>query len=148
MTETIATPEAAWYRTYGWGIPFALGALLGLFGLAVIFMGADPDDFESSTGISWEALNSSSPEVARYVDRLERLVGVLTFGFGSSTAIVAYAYLKKGDRTAWRAIWLVPIVLGIAAAVFFLSEAAGLGGLYVGAVLIALIGQLLSYPRQ
>ena len=148
MTYTKGESQRPWYRRYGWAIPLALGALFALFGIGVIFMGVDPNDFESSTGISWEALKSTSPEVARYVDRLERLLGAMSFGFGAWGAFVAYVYLKKGDRTAWQAMWLMPIVLGITAAVFFLREAAGLGGFYVGAVLIALIGQALSYPRK
>ena len=78
-----------------------VGAMFGLFGIGVIFMGVDPGAFESSTGISWEALNSTSSDVARYVDRLERLIGAIYFGFGTWGAIVAFAYLKKGDRTAW-----------------------------------------------
>ena len=40
----------------------------------------------------------------------------------------------------------MPIVQGIAAAIFFLREAAGLGGFYVGAVLIELTGQVWLYP--
>ena len=40
----------------------------------------------------------------------------------------------------------MPIVRGIAAAVFFIRKAAGLGGFYVGAVLIEPTGQVLSYP--
>lgn len=36
----------------------------------------------------------------------------------------------------------MPIVRGIAAAIFFLRKAAGFGGIYVGAVLIALVGQV------
>ena len=68
-------------------------------------MGVDPSDFESSTVISWEALNSTSPEVARFVDCLERLIGAISFGFGTWGAIVAFAYLEKGDRTAWQVMW-------------------------------------------
>ena len=148
MAEEAANRQVAWFRRYGWGIPFALGALLGLFGIGVIFMGADPNDFESSTGISWEALSSTSPEVALYINRLERLLGAMTFGFGAWAAIVAFTYLKKGDRTAWRAMWLVPIALSMGAAVFFVSESAGLGSFYLGAVLIALLGQVLSRPPK
>ena len=119
-----------------------VGAMFGLFGIRVIFMGVDPSDFESSTGISSEAFRSTSPEVARYFDRLERLIGAISIGFGTKGAIVAFACLKKGDRTAWQAMWLTPIILGITAAVFFIRKAAGLGGFYVGAVLIALVGQV------
>ena len=36
----------------------------------------------------------------------------------------------------------MPIVRGIAAAIFFLRKAAGFGGFYVGAVLIAIVGQV------
>jgi len=75
-----------------------LGALLGLFRLGVIFMGVDPNDFESSTQISWEAFTSASPAVAQYLNRVERLLGAITFGFGAWSSAVAYVYLKKGLR--------------------------------------------------
>jgi len=52
-------------------------------------MGVDPSDFESRMGISWEAFRSTSPEVARYVDRMERLIGAISFGFGTWGAIYA-----------------------------------------------------------
>ena len=148
MNEMVVKSEAPWYRRYGWAIPFALGALLGLFGLGVIFMGTDPNDFGSSTGIAWEAFNSASPKVAQYLNRVERLLGAITFGFGAWAAVVAYVYLKRGDRMAWRAMWLMPITLPMTAAVFFVEEASGLGGFYVGAVAIALLGQVLSYPSR
>ncbi len=148
MTESTTSSQAPWYRRYGWAIPFGLGALLGLFGVGVIFMGVDPNDFESSTAVSWEAFNSTSPEVARYLDRVERLLGAITFGFGAWTSVVAYVYLRKGDRIAWRAMWLVPIVLAMTAAVFFVREASGLGAVYVGAMVIGLLGQGLSYPSK
>ena len=140
--------QVAWYRKYGWTIPFALGALLGLFGLGMIFMGTDPNDFESSTRVSWETFTSSSPEVVQYLNRVERLLGVITFGFGAWSAVVAYVYLKKADRAAWRAIRLLPIVLAMAAIVFFVEDAVGLGSFYVGALILALIGQGLSYPSK
>lgn len=140
--------QVAWYRRYGWAIPFALGVLLGLFGTYPLFTGADPDDFESSTGVSWEALSSTNPEIANYIDRLEQLIGVAAIGIGAWAAFVAFAYLKKGDRTAWRTMWLMPIVLGGWAAVFFLRDAAMLGSFYLAAVLVALVGQILSYPPK
>ena len=148
MNEAIAVTQVPWYRKYGWPIPFALGALLGLFGLGVIFMGSDPNDFESSTGVSLEAFTSASPEIAQYLNRVERLLGAITFGFGAWSAVVAYVYLKRGDRAAWRAMWLLPIVLAMAASVFFVEEAVGLGSFYVGALILALIGQGLSYPSK
>ncbi len=146
MAETTSITRAPWYRRYGWAIPFALGTLLGLFGLAVIFTGTDPNDFESSTQVSWEAFTSASPEIAQYLNRVERLLGAITFGFGAWSAVVAYVYLKRGDRAAWRAMWLLPTVLAMAAIVFFMEEAVGLGSFYVGALILALIGQGLSSP--
>jgi hypothetical protein len=148
MDEAAASSQAPWYRRYGWAIPFALGALLGLFGTYPLFTGADPDDFETSTGVSWETLSSTSPEIAKYIDRLEQLIGVAAIGFGALAAFVAFAYLKKGDRIAWRAMWLMPIVLGGSAAVFFVRDAVMLGSFYLAAVLIALVGQALSFPPK
>jgi hypothetical protein len=148
MEEAAAGSQAPWYRRYGWAVPFALGALLGLFGTYPLFTGADPDDFESSTGVSWEALSSTSPDIANYIDRLEQLIGVAAIGFGAWAAFVAFAYLKKGDRAAWRAMWLVPIVLGGSAAVFFLRDAVMLGSFYLAAVLVSLVGQVLSNPPK
>jgi hypothetical protein len=148
MEEATASSQVPWYRRYGWAVPFAMGVLLGLFGIYPLFAGADPDDFESSTGVAWEALSSTSPEIANYIDRLEQLIGVAAIGFGAWAAFVAFAYLRKGDRAAWRAMWLMPIVLGGWAAVFFLREAAGLGTYYLAAVLVALVGQVLSFPQK
>ena len=89
-----------------------------------------------------------SPEIAQYLNRVERLLGAITFGFRAWSTAVAYVYLKRGDRAAWRAMWLLPIVLGMAATIFFVEEAVGLGIFYVGALILALIGQGLSSPSK
>ena len=135
------------YRRYAWVIPFALGAVLVLFGLAeALFIGVDPDDFLSSTGAEWASFQAADPAVAGYINRLVRLIGILAVGFGAWVAIVAGQWLRTRDRAAWWAMWILPAFCIVAAGLFFAAQASLIGGFYLGYLVIALIGQGLAFP--
>ena len=136
------------YQKYGWIILLALGILLSLTGLAIAGSpGANMSDFESSTGATWVDWSASEPEAAGYILRLERLIGVGFAGFSLlSTAIVWTGY-RQGERRAWYIMWLFPIILGLAAIVFFVEGAPGLGGFYSVAAFVALLALVVTYRK-
>lgn len=137
----------AFHQKYAWLLPFGLGLLLGLSALAILFIGPDGNEFQASTGVSWAELQASMPEVAQYIDRLDRLIGASFAGFAFLWAAISFGPFRRGDRWSWFVLWMVPLVLGTAAAVFFLRDAAGLGAYYAGATGLALIGLLLPIGR-
>ncbi|MCZ7543275.1 MAG: hypothetical protein M5R40_06925 [Anaerolineae bacterium] len=147
MTTAKSTNEKA-YQKRAWLIPLVLGVLIGLMSLLIAgFAGVDMSEFEASTGAIWSAFSDAQPEVAEYIIRLERLAGVGFAGFALIGAAIAWTGYRRGEPWAWYALWLFPIIFGLAAVVFFAAEATGLGLYYGGAAVIAMVGLLLPYRR-
>jgi hypothetical protein len=125
---------------------FALALIVALFSLGAVVAGVDENDFERSTGTAWTELLETSPSVASYLVRLERLIGVGYVVVGFTWAAIAFRLLRKGLRDAWFLLWGMPLVFGAASAVFIIHEALGLGVYYGVFTLLAVIGLMLSYP--
>ncbi len=139
--QTSARPVPA----YAWIILVALGALLELSALYILVAGVDPGEFEASTGLSWDTLEGTYPEVATYIKRLERLSGVALLGLASLGGALALWRFRRGDPWAWYALWVFPLVLGGIALVMLSHGAAGLGIYYGLLGLVALLALVLPY---
>jgi hypothetical protein len=146
MTNAIQANEPA-YQKYAWIILVIVAVFLAAGSAFIILGGSDPGEFQASTGIEWTALATSSPEVADYITRLLRLVGVVFFGLNLLVAVIAYASFRKGERWAWFALWVYPLVLAAIAGIMFLANATPLGTYYGVFAVIALVGIVLPFRR-
>ena len=134
-------------RSRAWILLFALALIVALFSFGAVVVGVDENDFELSTGLAWSELLETSPSVASYLVRLERLIGVGYVVIGFTWAAMAFRLLRRGLRDAWFILWGMPLVFAAASAVFIIHEALGLGIYYGVFTLVAVIGLILSYPR-
>lgn len=130
------TPQP-WIRRKGWLIITILALLFVVFGLYVLAVPVDAADFERATGTEWDAFSGSSPEVAEYLEREARLLGVTALAMGALAAGLAGTLVRRGDRSAWRLLWLLPAATGLYALVFLTAGAAALGGFYVAITALA-----------
>jgi len=133
-------------RNGAWILLFVLALIVALFSLGAILAGVDENEFESSTGISWTEIQETSPTVASYIVRLERLIGVGYVVVGITWAVISLRLLRRGLRDAWFIMWGMPLVFGGASAVFVVHEASGLGIYYGVFTVVAIVGLVLSYP--
>ena len=133
-------------RSGAWILVFALALIVALFSLGAVVAGVDENDFELSTEIAWTELLETSPSVASYLVRLERLIGVGYVVLGFTWAAIAFRLLRKGLRDAWFILWGMPLVFGAASAVFIIHEALRLGIYYGVFTLVSVVGLILSYP--
>lgn len=133
-------------RDSAWILLLAPALIVALFSIGAVFTGIEKNEFEASTGIAWAEVEQTTPTVASYIVRLERLIGVGYGVVGLTWAAVALRMLRRGQREAWFILWSMPMVFGAASAVFFADAASGLGIYYGVYALMALIGLVLSYP--
>jgi len=133
-------------RSRAWLVLFGLGVIVAMFSAGAAFMGIDARDFEQSTGIAWSQFSASEPDVATYLARLERLIGVGYAVTGLLWAAIAFRSLRQGQRDAWYFLWTMPAVFGGASAIFLSHGSPGLGMYYGVFAILAIIGLAGSYP--
>ena len=146
MSSSNASQER-FYERHAWKVLFALGIIMALSALFILFAGIDKAEFKDSTDMVWGDLTTSNPEVADYILRLLRLIGAGFLGFALFGAVVTWASYRKDERWAWYAMWAFPLVFGLASAIFFIYEAGALGLYYGGAAAISLLGLLLPIKK-
>ncbi len=69
----------------------------------------------------------------------------LESGPGLFATGLAATLLRQGNRTASALLWVFPGVLGLIAVVFFANGAGALGGFYVAAATVAVIGMAVAF---
>lgn len=85
-----------------WAFFFTLGVLFVIFGVYLVALpSADPDHWKSYT---------SDPDVVAYLADDFRSTGGFTVAFGMLTALVAARWFRSGERWAWYAFWIFPLL--------------------------------------
>lgn len=133
-------------RNGAWILLFVFSLVVALFSIGAVITGVEENEFENSTEISWHEVEVTSPSIASYIIRLERLIGVGYGVIGFTWAAVAFGILRNRKREGWLILWGMPLTFGGASAVFFVHQARGLGIYYGVLSLLALVALLLSYP--
>ena len=144
--DTRSASQGPFYRRFAWTLLVGIGLLIALSTLAFFFIGIDPNDFAASTGMSLNEATAQVPQVVRYLERIERLVGVGYFGLGLIWTAVAFFFYRRGECWSWYLLWTMPLILGLSALVFFGYGRVGIGSYYAFFVLLCLLGLLL--PRR
>jgi hypothetical protein len=115
----------------------ALALLLAAATIYILIEPVDASNFESTTGTAWDAFSTLNPEAADYLIREARLLAVGWLGFTLLAAGVVWWPLRRGDGWARGVLWLFPIALLGATAVFMASGDTVLGGSYLVAGVVA-----------
>jgi hypothetical protein len=103
-----------------WIALIVVGVIFGLFGLSDVILGmdADPAIAESITGVPWEDLQASDPQVANLIDMYVRSLGVGLLVVSILSLAITFTAFRRGERWAWYALWVWPLWN---VAIFFLS---------------------------
>ena len=150
--KTERQSEGKVYHKYAWVILFGLSILLVVNILIVGVLTSDTSDFESNTGVAWDALSATYPSVASAYILEQRLVYVAFAGIGLFAMVIAYFGLRTGHRWAWFALWILPAVLALTAILMLSGRRPEIGVFYGGFTIAAMIGLLLPirklFPMQ
>jgi hypothetical protein len=132
-----------------WGAWLVIGVAVFVL-LASIYPLAVPvneDDFADATGVDWAEFSTAEPEAAQYLEREARLLGAIAVGFGLLVLALAAGPLRRGEVPAWKVMWVLPLSLGLIAAVFLSADGGFLGGVYLVLLILAGLGLWLVRPE-
>jgi hypothetical protein len=139
-------------KSRAWVVLFILGILLSLNMLFLLIVGGGTDQFESDTGVAWTELNSAYPTVAQQVIVQEQLLAIGFLGFALFISVIAYVPYRAGEKWSWYALLIMPMVLGLTAAVMLINGATALGAFYAvfaaAAVLPLAFSVRTYFPKQ
>jgi hypothetical protein len=98
-----------------WGgmAALALNHLLGPGGKPIL-----PAGYEGYTGLSWQALASTSPRSAEYLTILFRTYGAYNAAFGLVACAIAVSAFRRGERWAWWALFLGNAIVLVSAMLY------------------------------
>jgi hypothetical protein len=132
---------------YSWLALFIVGILLVFSTMYVFSVDVDENEFQTDTGVAWSDFKTEQPGVAAYIARLYKLLGVGGTGFILFGVVMAYKPYRRGERWAWFAMLLYPLVFGGYAGVFFTFGVQFLGIYYGVVAAITLLALLIGYPN-
>jgi hypothetical protein len=98
------------------------------------------------SGRTWEQFAASDPDVAGIYAMDLVLLGITLTAFAILATIVTLIPYRRGERWAWFALWLLPLVHGGIALTMLMDHYAA-AYVYLGFFLISLIGILIPISR-
>lgn len=135
----IAMAKRAWLIFFALGVGAVLAAPIGLLGRP-----PDPPSPEATTGLTLEGLYARTPGLAEFIPSIARQLGNFMLAFGILLAAIAAGPFRRGERWAWTAMWIVPIMLAIQ----FANSRFGRGWQLDAALIPVTIGGLLATASQ
>ena len=126
-------------RGAGWLILFAVGLLMLYFAYDNLFVIPALDVRDPDRGWAWL---TTDPEIIAYIKLYFRVYGVRVFGFAVMVLLTSYYGLREGRRSAWKTLWLVPLLTLVHVVLW-----PWLALVLVGLALAAGLGLALSYPK-
>lgn len=102
MSESVSGVRPAMEPGWSWGLFLSYGVLFSAYGVyLVVLPTADPDHWRYYT---------TDPQVIAYLSDEFRATGGLMVVFGAMTSLVAARWFRAGDRWAWYACWIFPVL--------------------------------------
>jgi hypothetical protein len=127
-----------------WVILAVVAALTILSGL---YVGLTPTGSQTElSGRTWEEFAATDPEVASIYSLDLVLLGISLAAFAILATILALLPYRRGERWAWFALWLLPLVhggIGLTMMMYQYDAAY----VYLGLFVISLIGILIPIRR-
>jgi hypothetical protein len=128
----------------GWMLLALVSGFVALAGAYVLVVPVDADFFARTTGVAWSDFEAQHASVASNLERSGRLTGAASGAFGALALAITLVLLRRGDRGAWRALWVVPLALGAFTLLFILDGVWMLAAFYGALSLAAAAGLLLA----
>jgi len=142
-------PEKS-YQKHAWIIFFIFG-LLSVISSPIGLLGVPPNPPtpESTTGLTANQIAARIPGISNYIGGIARQLGNFMLGMGVLIMGIAFVPFRRGEKWAWYAFWIIPVVLMIQLANSFLSTPGGgyLWQLDFVFVLAILVGLFMPYRR-
>lgn len=109
------TTSGSFFDRHAWKILLGVILLLGLFGVGDMFNGAS--DLQNGekvymtgvTGMTWNDMQATSPNVARLIDTLFRTNGATLVTLALLFLVICLTGFRKGERWAWYTLWALPL---------------------------------------
>ena len=101
------------YEKYAWAVFLFLGLLWVVVGFAQAFFPDElvKDDAQHVIDMSWSELKASSPAASDLVSWLYGGMGLLKMSWSLLVIAITLTGYRKGEKWAWYALCLVPILL-------------------------------------
>ena len=93
-----------------WVVLAVLGVMMGVTDMLTggpTYGGGEAVLFQGITGMTWDQLQLAEPGAARFIDYQVRAAGASIAFSGLLTITIAVLGLRRGQRWAWRMMWLV-----------------------------------------
>ena len=115
--------------------------------LSALYVGLTPTaDQTELQGRTWEQFARQDPEVAGLYSMDLALLGMSIGAFAVLAVVIAAIPYRRGERWAWYALWVVPLLWGGVAARMFIDQYSA-GSVYAVAAAMAVIGLLIPIRR-
>jgi hypothetical protein len=115
--------------------------------LSALYVGLTPTaDQTELQGRTWELFARQDPEVAGLYSMDLALLGMSIGAFAVLAVVIAAIPYRRGERWAWYALWVVPLLWGGVAARMFIDQYSA-GSVYAVAAAMAVIGLLIPIRR-
>jgi hypothetical protein len=115
---------AAFFERRGWIILLIVSIIFLLFGIGDIIQGmdADPAIAEGLSGLDWDEVKESQPNLARLITWQTRAGGgnILILSLFSIT-IILKPY-RRGEQWAWVTLWVLPLWTMLIFAMIFFAD--------------------------
>lgn len=136
--ERVAIPKVSWILVLAVAV-LSVGSAL--------YVGLTPTAEQTELqGRNWEQFASQDPEVAALYAMDLALLGMSIGAFAVLAAVIAAIPYRRGERWAWYALWVVPLLwAGVAARM--LIDRYPAGPIYAIAAAIAVAGLLIPIRR-
>ena len=116
--------------------------------LSALYVGLTPTaDQTELQGRTWEQFANQDPEVAGLYAMDLALLGMSIGAFAVLAAVIAAIPYRRGERWAWYALWVVPLLWGGVAARMFTDQYSA-GSVYAIAAAVAVLGLLIPIRRH
>ena len=122
MRSRIGIGKRAWVVWAGVSVLFVLFGLDDLRQGGASYAGGERVLFEGIAGTTWDALQASRPAVANMIDTLVRTGGIDLVVLGLLCLTIALTGIRRGERWAWRAMWVLPLWIIATIAVLALAD--------------------------
>jgi hypothetical protein len=120
-------------------------AVLSVLSALYVGLTPTPDQTELEER-TWEQFARQDPEVAALYSMDLALLGMSIGAFAVLATVVAAIPYRRGERWAWYALWVVPLLWGGVAVRMFIDQYSA-GSVYAVAAAIAVVGLLIPIRR-
>ena len=139
-TSIQGAPGTADRGRHAWLLFFILG-VVAVIGAPFLLLGnpPDPPSPEGFTGLSSEEIAATIPGMSGYINSISTQLGNFMLAMGVLMAAIAIGPFRRGEKWAWYAFWVIPLMLLIQ----FLNSRGGHGWQFDLGLVIATIAGLL-----